>query len=64
MSTGRNEAKPTIRMEKVDPNLTMDVCCEPDCNISVMVNKKDKENGHQARCTACLMRHLLLRSRQ
>lgn len=41
---------------EVDKSLAMDICCEPDCGMSIMVEKGDKEKGRKSRCTACIMR--------
>lgn len=41
---------------EVDKSLVMDVCCENDCGMSIMVDKRDKDMGRKSRCTACIMR--------
>jgi hypothetical protein len=50
------EAKITRSMEAIDANLDLSNCCEPDCGISIVVDKDDIAQGRKQRCTACLMR--------
>lgn len=50
------EPKITKQMEAVNENLTVDICGEADCGISVVVEKEHKASGRQTRCVSCLMR--------
>ena len=51
------QPKITLKDSDLDvSNMAMDVCCEKDCNIPVMVDKDMKEKGRQTRCTSCFMR--------
>lgn len=43
-------------MRAVDTSLDLSACCEPDCGISIVVDKDNIVQGRQQRCTACLMR--------
>ena len=53
MNTNTKVTKSTL---EVDKTLAMGTCCEPDCGMSILVDKSDKDSGRQVRCTACLMR--------
>lgn len=50
------ELKITARMEALNATLDTDICCETDCGVTILVDKNDKKQGRQQRCTACLMR--------
>lgn len=53
------QPKITMKDCEIDANLALDVCCEPDCHIPVMVDKDMKEQGRQVRCISCLMKFKL-----
>lgn len=48
--------KVTKQMKTVTNDLVMDTCAEPDCGMTIMVEKSDKEHHRKSRCVACLMR--------
>ncbi len=50
------ETRVTKTNMEVEQNLVLDTCSEPDCGISIMVERDDKVAGRKFRCTACLMR--------
>lgn len=50
------QTRVTKSMEAVNNNLVADVCCEPDCGITLLVDKDEKAQGRKQRCTACTMR--------
>jgi hypothetical protein len=52
----RDSTKVTKSTFEIDKTLAMGTCCEPDCGMSILVDKSDQEGGRQVRCTACLMR--------
>ena len=37
-------------------NLAEDICSEPACGMTILVDKDLKEQGRKSLCTACLMR--------
>lgn len=37
-------------------NLVEDHCVEPNCGMTILVDKDLKQQGRKSRCTACLMR--------
>lgn len=42
-------------------NLVEDVCSEPGCGMSILVDKDLKEQGRRSHCVACLMRNKIAR---
>lgn len=40
-------------------NLAEDVCSEPGCGMTIIVDKDDKEAGRKSHCVSCLMRNKL-----
>jgi hypothetical protein len=40
-------------------NLAEDVCSEPGCGMTILVDKDDKERGRKCHCVSCLMRNKL-----
>jgi hypothetical protein len=42
-------------MKAVGAGLVVDTCCEAACGMTILVEKADKENHRQNRCTACMM---------
>lgn len=50
------ETRSTKSTLEAAKDLALDECSEPDCGITIMVDKADKEAGRKFRCTACLMR--------
>jgi hypothetical protein len=46
----------TKSMKAVCANMELAHCCEPDCQMSIMVDKEDLAEGRALRCVACTMR--------
>jgi len=53
------QADITRQIQKLDDDLELDTCVEPDCFVTIMVEKNDKIQGRQNRCTSCMMRNKL-----
>lgn len=45
-------------MEAVS-NLVEDTCADPNCGMTILVDKDLKEKGRKSHCISCLMRHKL-----
>lgn len=58
------QPKVTRRDFEMDASLALDVCCEPDCHITVMVERDMKEQGRKVRCIACMMKFKLQNERR
>jgi hypothetical protein len=48
--------KSTKTMRAVGDTLTLGECSEPDCRMSILVEKHDVAHGRKTRCVACLMK--------
>lgn len=42
-------------------NLVEDTCSEKGCEMSILVDREDKEQGRRSRCVSCLMRNKIAR---
>lgn len=49
----------TKSMKAVAADFVMGECCEPDCKMSLILEKNDLAHGRKVRCTACLMKSKL-----
>lgn len=50
------QTRVTKKMRAFDSNLVEDVCSEPSCQMTILVEADDKAKGRKSRCMACLMR--------
>ena len=54
------KSRVTRKMQALS-DLVEDVCSEPGCEMTILVEKEFKEQGRQSRCIACLMRSKIAR---
>ena len=51
----------TVTTLRAVTNLAEDTCSEPGCEMTILVDKHDKEQGRGSQCTSCLMRNKIAR---
>lgn len=55
----KDELKATDRSFQLDNSVCLTTCCEPECRISILIEKDMKNSNIQTRCVSCLMTHKL-----
>lgn len=58
MKTNQRRAV-TVREMESFANLAEDVCSDPACGMTILVDKDLKEQGRKSYCSACLIRNKL-----
>jgi hypothetical protein len=46
----------TKKFRAIESDLVQDICSEPACGMTILVEKEDKTKGRKSRCMSCLMR--------
>ena len=56
----KNTQRATLTELEISSLLVEDICVEPGCGTTILVDREDKLAGRQSRCTACIMRSKLI----